>query len=155
MHRFARFLALSRSQKRLLVHALIALPLCVASLKVTGFRRLHAILARSAPLDGRPAAETSGAGRDTVAMTVWAVRVAARHGLTRGHCLEQSLALWWLLRWQHLDSSIRFGARRQDSKLEAHAWVEFDGDPLLSVDLEDDPAFAPFAHAPVPYDRRQ
>jgi hypothetical protein len=41
--------------------------------------------------------------------------------------LEQSLALWWLLGRQGIESSVRIGTRKSGDKFEAHAWVECDG----------------------------
>ena len=55
------------------------------------------------------------------------VRVAARRGLYRSKCLDQSLVLLWLLRQQGIDARIVFGARKEDGHLQAHAWVEVDG----------------------------
>jgi hypothetical protein len=45
-------------------------------------------------------------------------------------CLEQSLALWWLLGRQGIASSVRIGTRKTDQKFEAHAWVESGGAAL-------------------------
>ena len=55
------------------------------------------------------------------------VRVAADHGPVRARCLEQSLVLRWLLLRRGLDARIKFGARKLDDQMEAHAWVEVDG----------------------------
>jgi hypothetical protein len=58
------------------------------------------------------------------------VRAAEHHGLTRSTCLEESLALWYLLGRQNIDSRIRIGVRKQAGKFEAHAWVEYEGAAL-------------------------
>ena len=63
------------------------------------------------------------------------VRVAARYGMCRAKCLEQSLALRWLLRRQGFDARILLGARKEDGQIQAHAWVEIDG---ISLDEEKD-----------------
>lgn len=55
------------------------------------------------------------------------VRVAADHGPVRARCLEQSLVLRWLLLRRGVDARIKFGARKHDDQMEAHAWVEVDG----------------------------
>ena len=62
-----------------------------------------------------------------VEMAVRLVNAAARCGLGRSTCLEKSLALWWLLRWKGIASSVRIGARTTGGKFAAHAWVERDG----------------------------
>jgi hypothetical protein len=59
-------------------------------------------------------------------VTARMVRVAARRGLYRFKCLEQSLVLRWLLRRQGIDARIVFGARKEDARMEMHAWVEVD-----------------------------
>ena len=151
MRRLSWFLALSPPRKRLLFHALIALPLCYAALTVTGFRRLQAILSGFHTIDIRGAPARSRADFDRIQSTMWAVRAAANHGLVRGQCLQQSLTLWWLLQRQNLEGEIRFGARRRDDKLEAHAWVEVGG-AVLPLGAEESPSFVPFAQARVPID---
>jgi hypothetical protein len=52
---------------------------------------------------------------------------AARHLFFRPNCLEQSLTLWWLLQRRRIAAELRFGARKQEGRFEAHAWVEVDG----------------------------
>jgi hypothetical protein len=59
------------------------------------------------------------------------------------------LSLWWLLRCQNLECAVRFGARRGDDGLEAHAWVEAEG-LALPLGPEQDPSFIPFVYASLP-----
>ncbi len=58
------------------------------------------------------------------------VRAAARHSPGHPTCLEESLALWWLLGRRGIDSELRIGVRKQGEKFEAHAWVERAGAAL-------------------------
>jgi hypothetical protein len=53
-----------------------------------------------------------------------------RHSPFRGNCLSRSLTLWWLLRQQGLEGTLRIGTRFKDGQFQAHAWVEYDGQPL-------------------------
>ena len=55
------------------------------------------------------------------------VRAAARYGLGHPTCLQESLALWWLLGRQGIPSDLRVGVRKHADKFEAHAWVERNG----------------------------
>jgi len=55
------------------------------------------------------------------------VCAAASYGVGRPTCLEQSLALWWLLGRQGIESSVRIGAHKTAGRFQAHAWVEYDG----------------------------
>ena len=72
--------------------------------------------------------------------------VAARHLFIRTNCLEQSTALWFVLRRHGIAAEIRFGARKQAERLEAHAWVE-----CMNVALDEDQGvhvhFRPFEGA--------
>jgi hypothetical protein len=56
-----------------------------------------------------------------------AVHSAELHGPLRPNCVERSMALWWLLRLQGVEAEMHIGARKDDHRLEAHAWVELDG----------------------------
>jgi hypothetical protein len=46
----------------------------------------------------------------------------------RMECLEQSLALWYLLRRRGADVELKFGMRQ--FPFAAHAWVTYHGEPL-------------------------
>jgi Transglutaminase-like superfamily len=65
-------------------------------------------------------------------------QAAARHIPVRTNCLERSLVLWWLLERRGIGARLRLGARKDQGRFEAHAWVEVRGamlDDLLSVDF--------------------
>jgi len=61
------------------------------------------------------------------ALTAHMVNAADRHGLVHPSCLAKSLTLWWLLGRQGITSRLRIGIRKENGKLEAHAWVEREG----------------------------
>jgi hypothetical protein len=59
-------------------------------------------------------------------------------------CLEQSLALVWMLRRRGQPATLRIGCRRDGPEFRFHAWVTgLDGTPLESSDIGN--RFAPFA----------
>ena len=60
-------------------------------------------------------------------LTVRMVRAAVRTGIGHPTCLDESLALWWLLGRQGIRSELKVGVRKEGEKFEAHAWVECDG----------------------------
>jgi hypothetical protein len=62
-------------------------------------------------------------------ITQW-IQYVKRHGLYRGNCLSRSLVLWWLLRRRGIETVIRIGTRQQMGQFQAHAWVEYQGQPL-------------------------
>ena len=126
-----------------LVQASLLLPLTAIVVHGIGVRRWQRVLARRTPLKNSSmsvshfaTAKRTGtsfdAGEGPLAnqktrVIAKGVRVAARHGIYRANCLERSLVLWWLLARQGIESEIRFGARKEDSELAAHAWVECSG----------------------------
>jgi hypothetical protein len=68
---------------------------------------------------------------------------AARNLPFKTNCLEQSLVLWPLLRRRGFSAELKFGARKDAGKFEAHAWVELDGE-ALNNDSEENRGFVPF-----------
>ncbi len=122
-------------------HAFAALTGVRLALAILGFRRTQARLTRWA---GDPAAVASHSATETaatppparpgdglfIASTVCALDRAARCGPGHPSCLPRALALWWLLRRRGIPADLRIGARRAAGRLEAHAWVEHDGQVL-------------------------
>ena len=62
------------------------------------------------------------------------VRIAARYCLFRAKSLSESLFLWWLLRRRGFAVEMRIGTRVPDGRLEAHSWVEYNGDILSATE---------------------
>jgi len=48
-------------------------------------------------------------------------------------CLTRGLVLAQVLRWRGVPCRLRVGVRKQDGRLEAHAWVECDGQALAET----------------------
>ncbi len=109
------------------MHAGLVLLVVTVGLRVVGFRRLHALLARGKrgpPRTGDNRAVSREARARSTAGAVSAVGSLGPFGAT---CLSRSLTLWWLLRRQGIESDLRIGVRKQGEGIEAHAWVEIDG----------------------------
>jgi len=119
-----RFNALERGARGIFLRAAVLLPLISLSLRMRGFRKTQASLQKhlSSP---RNASRTFAPG--SADLTVRMVRAAVRHSLGHPTCLEESLALWWLLGRRGISSELRIGVRKHDEKFEAHAWVECEG----------------------------
>ena len=119
-----RFSALDSEARWLFLRAVVALPAISRSLRRRGFQatrtRLAKRLSSSAPTQPSPDAAR-------IETTVRMVRAAARYGIGRASCLEESLTLWWLLARQGILSDLRIGVRKEHESFEAHAWVERDG----------------------------
>ena len=65
-------------------------------------------------------------------LEAWAVKAASRRMPFTATCLVQALALRMLLSRQGYDPHLRLGvAKDGDDRLEAHAWLEMDGQVLI------------------------
>jgi hypothetical protein len=49
----------------------------------------------------------------------------------RPTCLQQSLALWWLLRRQGIVAELQLGVKKNLTEFSSHAWVEL-GDCVVN-----------------------
>ena len=105
------------------VGCFVAVALTRGSLKFAGFRRTtrwaHR-LARRSTTDRVDREGSEGAARR--------VAVAAAFFPGRAICLEQSIALYVLLRRRAVSATLRIGV--QPYPFKAHAWVEVDGQPI-------------------------
>lgn len=125
-----RFLQLEPRQRRLTARALVMLPLTAALVRALGCRKWQRFLAARLPPPSRRTEKHYVKAREAARL----VDAVARRGPFRANCLQRSLTLWWLLRREGIDTTIRFGARNVNGALEAHAWVEFDGRVLNDVE---------------------
>ena len=119
----------------LTLELLISLPLLTAAMKLFGFRRTYAALGRATAGRVQRAARRHGAesnARSTpgqlVAHHIGAVVVHVnRHVLPyQSKCLQESTALWYLLRRRGYPAELLVGVRTLLGPLEAHAWVELE-----------------------------
>jgi Transglutaminase-like superfamily len=128
-----RFKALEPRARGLFLRAAVLLPFISLSLRLRGFRATQSSLQKHLPRaataisDPSSGPQASGAQAESTALTARMVRSAAHRTWGRAACLEQSLALWWLLGRQGIASSVRIGTRKTEQKFEAHAWVECEG----------------------------
>ena len=123
--RLAGFLALDGAQRRLLILALILLPLHALGLRWLGLRRVQESFPQwPHAIDGAP---------HCAAEIARLVGAAARHGLYHATCLPTSLTVQRLLRSCGIESELRLGVCKVDSELQAHAWLEHDGAVLFDM----------------------
>jgi hypothetical protein len=114
-------------------HAAVLLPLLGISLRLRGFSKTKEWVESRLGANAGARTESSGA-EASLERTCRMVNAAARYGISRPTCLEESLALWYLLRDQGVAASLRIGVRKQTEKFEAHAWVEHNGKALNQVE---------------------
>jgi hypothetical protein len=123
IHKLRTFQALNSSERACLLRALRLLPAVRMSLRLIGTRRTQAWLARSY----KPPALSATRDEARIRQVVRMVRVAQRYHRFWSNCLSHSLTLWSLLRHEGFEADVRIGARLQNGKLQAHAWVEWQG----------------------------
>lgn len=147
MQTWWRFWRLSAGERRIVVEACAALTASYIGLRMAGFQRWKTTVERLTPIEaGIARAATSVEFAPAIARMNAA---AARHLFFRASCLEQSLALWCLLRRRNVPADLRIGARKQEQDFEAHAWIELDGVALN--DPEDTHVhFSPFEGPATP-----
>jgi len=127
-HNALRWSSLSGRERGIFLKAFILLLLVTTSLKTIGFRRTQAWLALKTSRAFVPPVQQT---RAEVRRTTHLVRSAKKWHILRSTCLSHSLVLRRLLRQQGIDSDIRIGVRRGTSgKVEAHAWIEWNGEVL-------------------------
>ena len=107
------------------MRALVLVPVTALALRTIGFRRWTSFLQRFAPQKNPNAAP--GAFLELARGTARMVAAAANEVIVHGKCLEQSIVLWWLLLRQRAPAELRIGVRQSGTGLEAHAWVEVQG----------------------------
>jgi hypothetical protein len=101
--------------------ALIAIKLMLLTI---GFARTYSLL-QSRVRDLSAIAEPDAATLDASARSIVAAAILIPG---RIECLEQSLALWYLLRRRGVSAELTFGMRQYP--FGAHAWVTYRGEPL-------------------------
>lgn len=132
---------LSAAQVGLLGQACVWLPLTRFAVWWLGFRRWQRTLDRWSRLRFARAARNLEA--HAIARLVQA---ATRRYAGPDSCLIESLVLWWLLRRHGFDGALRIGVRKQAGQLQAHAWVELQGQALNDAGE----GFVPFDTVIVP-----
>jgi hypothetical protein len=76
---------------------------------------------------GQPQAAAASA---TIQRLRQLVGIAGRHHLYPISCLRQSLVLQWLLGRRGVIADLRFGVRKEVDGLDAHAWLEYEDQPI-------------------------
>ncbi|MBE9117044.1 lasso peptide biosynthesis B2 protein [Lusitaniella coriacea LEGE 07157] len=145
MKRVFKFLSLSGRDRALLLSAMLllaAIRLGLVFLPFQTLRRLLGKIARSSRVESRM--ERS---RDRI---IWAVETASRYLPGQSRCLARALTAQVLLSRQGYEAQIRIGvAKDSRGHLEAHAWVESQGNVVLGR-LSNWERFTPLPHLDAP-----
>ncbi|MEZ4728989.1 MAG: lasso peptide biosynthesis B2 protein [Caldilineaceae bacterium] len=125
-----QFLGLRAVEQRLFLTALLLLPGTVIGLRLWGFQRWYAWLHWWGQRARRRQMRVAATDAQCIRRTRLLLQLAIRYAPHRGNCLSRSLTLWWLLQRQGIDSDLRIGVRQLYGLFQAHAWIEYAGQPL-------------------------
>ncbi len=120
----SRLTELTAADWRLLLAAVLWLPVVRLGLRSLGLRRVRRLLGLSAGREG------ATPPRELAERTDRLVRAAARRHPLSFTCLARALVVQRLLAARGWKSELRIGVRSLGGTLEAHAWVECAGTPL-------------------------
>lgn len=120
---------LTWAERRLLIEAMIVVPMTRVALTLVPFRLVHrAIAAVLRRQHSHAILPTAGPSAERIA---WAVTAVAMR-VPGGSCLTQAIAATLLLVRHGHAATLRLGvAKNDDGSLRAHAWVESDGRTIL------------------------
>ena len=128
-----RYRRLSKNERKDLARGLVLIPWAAVYVRLFGLRELERAERDNGELNtagGQTRNEQLAKARTAARM----IEAASRNGIARGNCLSKSVALWWLLKRKDISAELRIGARKAGRELEAHAWVELDGQILNDAD---------------------
>jgi hypothetical protein len=139
---FARIAKVTSAELKTVALAWAMLPVMSAGLRLLGLAKLHARIHRHDLRCSESHFRLQSAKRLALL-----VGFAARYTPATSTCLSRSILLLWLLRRRGIDAQLRIGTRFVGRSFDAHAWVEWQGEPV-----NDSPAaaaqFAAF-HGPI------
>jgi hypothetical protein len=122
--KLSKFMTLSGAAKWTFLSAAMLLPLFWLGLRIFGLARLQAWLEQLPIAARKPLSVAEMSDFGTL------VNSAAHYAPGPVTCLTRSLLLRWLLRRRGIVSELRIGVQLAQGRLDAHAWVEYEGVPL-------------------------
>jgi hypothetical protein len=122
-----RFLHLPAFERWLLVRAALLLGVLRLGLWLLPFQTLRRLVGTFTARSKR----VRDAKRLSKTRVVWAVETAARYGSPTATCLTQALAAQVLLARRGYPALLHIGVVRSKNKLQAHAWVESEGEVVI------------------------
>lgn len=128
MNRLDQWLKLAPADRRALLHLMYLAAVVWFGLRTIGFVRMRTWAEMAS--DSQRTSATSDADLQLAQRCAALTRVVANRGMYRANCLHQALALCRLLRERELPAQLNIGAKPSTAGLDAHAWVELDGQVL-------------------------
>jgi Transglutaminase-like superfamily len=134
METWHKFWRKSGYERGIALEAAATLTATWAGLRIAGYRRWRNLLAQFLPATNRQTLSANLSDSKIHQQSTLTIArmeaAAARHLPFSTNCLEQSLALWWLLKRRGIPADLRIGVRKNAGSFEAHAWVEANGTVL-------------------------
>jgi hypothetical protein len=144
LRKLKQFVLFPAADRRLLLQIAALVPFVEFGLKAFGFNRIFNLIHR---LTMRPPqAEINREEANKYARLMF---LSYRNSPLGGKCLARSLILWGMLRRKGMETDLRFGMKKKDGKLLAHAWVEYRGERLEPTG-EHNQNYVPFAKPILP-----
>ncbi len=125
VHKIRQFQRLPSPDRYLLLRIAFLVPLTEVALHLIGFKRVLSLLKKFAGAR-RPAINHSAEVRRHTRLVV----LFGEQLPFSGRCLARSLVLWYLLQRLGIQTELRFGVQKHAGQLLAHAWIEYNSQPL-------------------------
>lgn len=122
--KLSRFRSLANADKAVVLAVAAILPVLRIGLRWFGFARMQAWLARRATAVMR---QTPNADLENIA---WLVNLTANNLPGQHSCLIRSMLLQTMLLQRGIECELRIGFKVASATFEAHAWVEYAGQPI-------------------------
>lgn len=126
--RLRRWRQLPSPERGLVLRLALLLPMVDLSLRMSGFQRSKARMARL--IGPQPPIVADAAAMVQAQRLADLARSVGANSPWRTTCLRQALVVWWLLRRKGLPAELKIGVLRKSTPLQAHAWVELGGQAL-------------------------
>lgn len=136
---FRQFRSMPKADRKLFMRIAFVVPLVEISLKLVGFNQIVNFLHRFSNFNGTVQNQSNEVKRYKRLLFLFYAKFPFA-----GKCLARSIALWFLLKRKGIETDLRFGMKKENGKLLAHAWVEYKGKPL-TLDPEVHLHYTPFS----------
>ncbi len=122
---------------RVLLSAILLLPMFALLLNSIGFKKTQTFLSNHLPKKPKISIHEDMQLEEAQSVARM-VSIAANHGLYSANCLKKSLLTWWLLGRRGIATDLKIGVNKETGDFNAHAWVEYRGNVLIdATDIED------------------
>ena len=123
---------LTLNEWRVLLLAMLLLPMIALTLKSIGFRKAQTFLSKHLPKKPKISIHEDMQLEEARSVARM-VSVAANHGPYHANCLKRSLLVWWLLGRRGIATDLKIGVNKDPEDFSAHAWIEYRGNILIDA----------------------